>query len=1093
MKIRIQKNLFTGEYSDHLFKGSACIGELLDQYQCSPESQVFLNGEMVTDLHTIAGDGAFVVVKEVPKGVTALIVTSIVLGVAGVVLGGVALYKALTANPSLPNIQTSPSLRGSTNSARKGERLPILLGHWRIYPDHASLPYSRYADNNQFFVQQFCFGYSDVSLDMATAKIGDTLISKYTGVQTSLTPSTLYAARVIESQIGVELSNDGTATPIERTTSSGTTKINVGVIAPSGIYKYNGSDKESTVIGVKIEWRIPDGTWNVFADESLTLNVSRWRKMYEITPSGSADGSYDIRVSRTNKAGSTTSYNDTIYFDVLQSYTKNQNDDSTIPVLNPSNLRLLAVDIKATDQLNGTIDSINVEGTLNTRVWDGVDTGSAHWTTAATRNPAAAILYLLTNSKVNPRPVADTQIVWDEFEEFYQYCEDQGFHCDAWITGDYTIGQLIDLIAQSNMAEIRRSADSVGIIIDKINPYIAQMFTPLNAAGFSMKKDFSSPTEVLNLKFVDASIGYEESERNVSIVNDSIVFDRVLTDEDESTEITLFGVTDPAHVAKVGRYRLLEITRRKRTFSWSCDIEGILCTRGDVVLLSNDKFLLGTGEGRVSGVIRNAEGLITAIELDSEIDMVAGNYYGIRIRTIDHILGSYEIVNAESSKRLLQLKTPIDETIVIGDLVAVGVLQRENLKVLITEITQDTNRVCKISGIEYAEEIYTDGTVIPAYQSGLSVIRERALSIKVPTYPPGTNPSINVNAKTALLKPGTIDEREDFAVKITTGQVDEEGAWDIAPEFYIKTGEDYLLAIDNNFIDSADDSIKKRALIMGNGDLAVTNKHIYMRNAIADGMSATRCNLRGNFETEILINPALIAQPSSRAITSLQTLKVQQKSLAYDLCVWAQANGIGFNNLYRCEVSEEPDVGWVMFATNTALGTWGSSEIECFAYFYGDTGDSLYRCSSKCTYEAYTVQNEWIFGWPWFGTHTEYHWVTYGSLSGLIDTDYEEDDGTVSRGIGFSVAPVQAIDPSSITIDIPGYGVDLRNNTDVTVDGVTCDGFSEEGGQSMAFRCYFGSDYDLYMKKLPGNDTATVESLASGALYRGAGGALYVK
>lgn len=45
----------------------------------------------------------------------------------------------------------------------------------------------------------------------------------------------------------------------------------------------------------------------------------------------------------------------------------------------------------------------------------------------------------------------------------------------------------------------------------------------------------------------------------------------------------------------------------------------------------------------------------------------------------------------------------------------------------------------------------------------------------------------------------------------------------------------------------------------------------------------------------------------------------------------------------------------------------------------------------------------------------------------------------------------------------------------------------------MAFRCYFGSDYDLYMKKLLGNDTATVESLASGALYWGAGGTLYVK
>lgn len=348
----------------------------------------------------------------------------------------------------------------------------------------------------------------------------------------------------------------------------------------------------------------------------------------------------------------------------------------------------------------------------------------------------------------------------------------------------------------------------------------------------------------------------------------------------------------------------------------------------------------------------------------------------------------------------------------------------------------------------------------------------------------------NLTVKNALLKPGTTDQREDFEFKATTGQVNEEGAWDIAPEFYIKSGESYLLAIDNNFLDVADGNTKKRALINGNGDFAITNNHVYVRNVNADGLNAQRCNIHGNVNANILINPAFIAQPSSRAITNLQTLKTQQKSLAYDLCVWAQQNGISFNNLHRCEISEEPNVGWVMFAPLTALGTWGSSEIECYVYFYGDNGQFRYTCWSKSTQKAYTVQNTWIFGWPWFGTHTEYRWETYGSLSGDKETLYGESP---SRGSGFVVAPVQSIDPSSITISIPGYGVDLRYNSNVTVGGVVCNGFLETWGHSIAFRCYFGSDYDLYMKKLPGNDSATLASLASGALYRGTGGALYVK
>lgn len=366
----------------------------------------------------------------------------------------------------------------------------------------------------------------------------------------------------------------------------------------------------------------------------------------------------------------------------------------------------------------------------------------------------------------------------------------------------------------------------------------------------------------------------------------------------------------------------------------------------------------------------------------------------------------------------------------------------------------------------------------------LSAITVRAISTQGSQSP--FSDSQNLVVKNALVKPGTLDEREDFEFRATTGKVGGDGEWDIAPEFYIKTGEDYLLAIDNNFLDVEDGGIKKRALIAGNGDFAVTNKRTYARNMNADGFNAVRCNIHGNVDAQILINPAIIAQPSSRAVTAQQTVKNQEKRLAYDLCVWAKNNGISFNNLHRCEVSEEPNIGWVMFAADTALGAWGSSEINCAVYFYDDNGKSRYNCWSKSTQEAYQVQNTWIFGWPWFGTHTEYRWAVYGTLSGDKQCLYGDP---VSRGQGFIVAPVQSIDPSSVTIEIPGYGTDLRHNPNVSGGS----GFKTTWGHPIIFRCYFGSDYDLYMKKLPGSDTATLAALPVGALYRGTGGAIYVK
>ncbi|WP_320130245.1 phage tail protein [uncultured Sphaerochaeta sp.] len=752
MKLRIVTNIFNGEYIDHELHGCACIGELLEQFRCPVTSQVFVDGILVEDLQTIVEDRSMVLVRAVPSGLSAAVIATIV--VAGlmiatpfIIAGGIALYKWLTSTPSIGKIQTSPSLRGSTNSARKSGQLPILLGQYRIYPDHAALPYTHYDTNQQFLTQLFCFGYKNVSLDLDTIKIGDTAIEKYTGVLTSLDYSTLYPLRIIESQVGLELANtDGTGTAIERTTASGTTKINIGISAPNGLYKYADNKKTTVTIGLKIEWRVPSGSWNIFANESLTLNTELWRKMYEIIPAGSSDGSYDIRVTRTNKAGDTTSYNDTVYFDVLQSFTSNKTTGSTAPILNPLNYRLMAIDIKATDQLNGTIDSLNVEGTLKTRAWDGEGSGVSHWTEVETRNPASAILYLLTDSLVNPRPVSDSQIVWPEFETFYQYCEDMEFHCDAWVTGDYTIGQIIDLIAQSNMCELRRSADSIGIRIDQANPYIAQMFTPRNASDFSMQKEFSSATDLLKLKFVDASVGYEEAERNVSIVNNEIVFDQDLMGDEETTEVTLFGVTDATHVAKVGRFRLLEIVRRKRTFSWSSDIEGILCTRGDVVLFSNDHFLLGTGEGRIADLVLNSEGLVTHIRLDSYVRMEAGGVYGIKIRTLSTIIDSLPIVTRIGDSRVLALTTPADLDMSIGDLVAIGTYTKENLKVLITEITQDSNRVCKITASDYAPEIYSDATVIPAYDSGISKRSDSGLTtFSAPLLTPKASKAVSIS------------------------------------------------------------------------------------------------------------------------------------------------------------------------------------------------------------------------------------------------------------------------------------------------------------------------------------------------------------
>ena len=160
------------------------------------------------------------------------------------------------------------------------------------------------------------------------------------------------------------------------------------------------------------------------------------------------------------------------------------------------------------------------------------------------------------------------------------------------------------------------------------------------------------------------------------------------------------------------------------------------------------------------------------------------------------------------------------------------------------------------------------------------------------------------------------------------------------------------------------------------------------------------------------------------------------------------------------------------------MNNWGSSEIECYVYFYKDNGDFKYMLKSLCTQRSREEQNTWIFGWAWFGTHTVYYWATEGGLYG--DKNANTDDG--ARGLETMPAPIQSVDPSAYAIVYSGYG-SYRNNTSGALSG-----FQNSSGGTVYFKIWKGTNHDLFMPQLPGESDA-----ASLQVYRGANNVLYCK
>lgn len=714
MRVRLFTNIFTAEYKEiELY--DACTGDDIIQHLGLEKSKTAIQTpDGILQDYSKTLPYSYVWVYIVPGAqVAAIFIVSLIVALA---VGAVTYSIMISSlgNQKTPKFNTSASLRGSSNTARLNQRLPLILGRYKVTPDLAAQVYTSYANNDQFLHQLFCFGYKDVSVDLSTLKIGTTPVSKYAEVtyKTGSEISQIYPRRALETSIGIEL--DGSESFV-RSTASGTTSVIIGIAAPSGFYSYNDDGNKINIsIGLRIEYKkSADSTWTKSYEGTITpnCNATAWRWAHTITLPYDK-GTYDIRVTRTTAKSDEGTVVDYAYWDVMTCFTQDTSGN-TYTVKQPENYALLAMKIRASNQLNGYVDSLSAYVSLQTRYFNGTD-----WVKGATRNPAAAVLYLLTDKNANPRPVSDEIIDWDSFEEFYQYCEQEGFSCDAQFSGDATVEEFCSQICQSNLATLIVRPSRISIRLDKAGGEAVQMFTPHNASNITLTRSLEKLPTILKCKFNLEDVEYTEVERTVRRNDDgTISYDTEIEDGEEATEISLAGVTKSEHAARVLAVRLKQLYARQRTYSWQTDIEGMVCLPGDVVLLSVDSFLYGLGEARVKRVTP------TYIEVDSEFTFVNNKSYGVKLRKADGSVEQHSIVSFdEGSSSILVVESPSHFS--VGDLISFGYYQQEAHPVQITSISIDSDKSCTIQAVDYDDSVFADLDTIPAYDPGISLYPE---------------------------------------------------------------------------------------------------------------------------------------------------------------------------------------------------------------------------------------------------------------------------------------------------------------------------------------------------------------------------------
>jgi len=711
-----------------------------------------------------------------PIGLTAGVLALGVSGLMAIG-GGVILYntKYDYGNTSSGAPLNSPSISGSKNSVNPGGRIPVLLGRHLTFPFVASNFYTTTQGGrltppttlsessvNQYLHLLLCSGYANMEIHENTLQFGDIPISSYedvwedvNGAYTESRHQNIhYPVRVVQDNVGSELkrldipqvnimgSEPPTPTEYEyivRTTPKNTQAIDITLLFPSGLYYVDkDGDKESTYSRLALEWKsasAPDSAYQTFGSnfygEYLTphnivhietnIETTARSVIYFNFPNTNPDKQYTIRVSNVStdcfwgEARTKNKLVDTVYWEDMKSYTV---DDSgnTYPI-NPDikeNLNVTSWKIRATDQLSQVVDDINYEATAYSRQYLGSGSGPSRWVNALTSNPASAFVKVLTDSRINQKPILPseeaTKIDWESLETWWTFCNDKGLECNAYEVGDVTVNTMLNNICSTAMASWAIVDNKYTIIIDTYNYDIIQYFTPRNSSNFSGSKMFNDIPTCLKMQFVDKDNGYIEGERYVYY--DSYNGDPRANDLVE--EVALYGAMGADQAWRLGRYTHASVRLRPEIFSFTTDIEYIMCTRGDRIRLNHDVPLFGLSNGRIVNPIQDS-GLTMGIVLDELMQFEEGKEYGVTIRLQDGTSIEKNVVNPAIDTTTVLFETPItgEDILFEDDLVLFGERGSKDVDLIVQKIEPNDDLGATITCVEYNEAIYTADTSIP--------------------------------------------------------------------------------------------------------------------------------------------------------------------------------------------------------------------------------------------------------------------------------------------------------------------------------------------------------------------------------------------
>lgn len=415
-------------------------------------------------------------------------------------------------------------------------------------------------------------------------------------------------------------------------------------------------------------------------------------------------GQYDVRLRRVT-ADST---DDNVFDEAM--WTALRTIRYVYPVNMPG-LAMTALRIKATDQLNGVIDRFN--GVVHSILpdWDGTA-----WTEQVTGNPASLFRHILQGN-ANARPLADSRLDLNRIVSWHGDCAAEGREFNAVIDYDTSVRDVLADVAAAGRASPTLIDGKWAVVSDAPQNVPVQHFTPRNTAGFEGRKAFADLPQALRVRFINRNKGWLQDERLV--YDDG--YDAGNTTRYETLDLA--GITDPEQAWKDGRYHIATARLRPETYSFSCDIEHIVCTRGDLIRFTHDVPLFGLMSARVKSLLTSGSGT-TGVVLDAEVEMEPDKTYAARFRKSDGTSLVCALLTVAGLSKTVMLATPIATTEgpQPGDLALFGEAGAESVELVVKSISPQNNLSARVTCVDAAPAVHlADTGPIPPFDSQITL------------------------------------------------------------------------------------------------------------------------------------------------------------------------------------------------------------------------------------------------------------------------------------------------------------------------------------------------------------------------------------